>query len=902
MDEAKLSPMMRQYLESKKEVPDALLFYRIGDFYEMFFEDAIKASKALDLVLTGKDCGLEERAPMCGIPYHAADSYVSKLVSQGFKVAIGEQVEDPKLAKGLVKREIIRVITPGTQTEETALEEGKNNYLSAIYPGNSGIGIATVDISTGELYSLSVSDSKELLDEISRFSPKEILCPIGFLGDKELSSALDSRFSLSITEKEKEYFGKEEADKILSAHFSSSIPGLGLEHAPLERRALGACLRYLYDTQKNILSHIRHIERFHREDYMLLDLSTQRNLELWETLRDKKKRGSLLWVLDKTHTAMGSRMLRHFLERPLRERKKMEERLDCIEELCQRYIDGEELREYLDSIYDMERLIGKISISSANARDMLALKSSLQFLPVIKRTLSSFSGKILQGLGQDMDALEELYTRIDECIEEDPPLSIKEGGIIKSSFHEEVRLFREAGEHGKEWLNQLEEREREKSGIKNLKIKYNRIFGYCFEISKSYQGEIPDYFIRRQTLAQAERYTTVELQDLQNKILGAAENLQQLEYSLFVNLREELSRELGRMQKTAKEIAFLDACLSLAKVAMQEQYVRPKINEEGNLTIVDGRHPVVEKLLQDQSFVPNDASLGKEEKIAIITGPNMAGKSTYMRQVALIVLMASIGSFVPAKQADIPICDRIFTRVGASDDLASGQSTFMVEMSEVSNILRNATENSLLILDEIGRGTSTFDGLSIAWAVVEYLAREIKAKTLFATHYHELSVLEGKLENVKNYCIAVSKEQGEIQFLRKIMPGGADESYGIDVAKLAGVPEGVLSRAREISAFLSDNDFMQENKNIVAKEGGLETDDDMESQEKQTKNGAFEKGESKNGASGAKLLKSLNELEEKPALTKGEDEVLRKLRSIIPEKISPFEACSLLFELKELLQ
>ena len=881
MDEAKLSPMMRQYLESKKEVPDALLFYRIGDFYEMFFEDAIKASKALDLVLTGKDCGLEERAPMCGIPYHAADSYVSKLVSQGFKVAIGEQVEDPKLAKGLVKREIIRVITPGTQTEETALEEGKNNYLSAIYPGNSGIGIATVDISTGELYSLSVSDSKELLDEISRFSPKEILCPIGFLEDKEFSSALDSRFSLSITEKEKEYFGKEEADKILSSHFSSSIPGLGLEHAPLERRALGACLRYLYDTQKNILSHIRHIERFHREDYMLLDLSTQRNLELWETLRDKKKRGSLLWVLDKTHTAMGSRMLRHFLERPLREKKKMEERLDCIEELCQRYIDGEELREYLDSIYDMERLIGKISISSANARDMLALKSSLQFLPVIKRTLSSFSGKILQGLGQDMDALEELYTRIDECIEEDPPLSIKEGGIIKSSFHEEVRLFREAGEHGKEWLNQLEEREREKSGIKNLKIKYNRIFGYCFEISKSYQGEIPDYFIRRQTLAQAERYTTLELQDLQNKILGAAENLQQLEYSLFVNLREELSRELGRMQKTAKEIAFLDACLSLAKVAMQEQYVRPKINEEGNLRIVDGRHPVVEKLLQDQSFVPNDARLGKEEKIAIITGPNMAGKSTYMRQVALIVLMASIGSFVPAKQADIPICDRIFTRVGASDDLASGQSTFMVEMSEVSNILRNATENSLLILDEIGRGTSTFDGLSIAWAVVEYLAREIKAKTLFATHYHELSVLEGKLENVKNYCIAVSKEQGEIQFLRKIMPGGADESYGIDVAKLAGVPAPVLDRAREISAFLNEKDLSLQHLDF---EEALEEN--------------FEEDFPENSLKAGETRRKNSALE----LSKEEKEVLDCIRNDSFESMSPLEAINLLFSLKEKLR
>ena len=614
---------------------------------------------------------------------------------------------------------------------------------------------------------------------------------------------------------------------------------------------------------------------------MLLDLSTQRNLELWETLRDKKKRGSLLWVLDKTHTAMGSRMLRHFLERPLRERKKMEERLDCIEELCQRYIDGEELREYLDSIYDMERLIGKISISSANARDMLALKSSLQFLPVIKRTLSSFSGRLLQGLGQEMDALEELYTRIDECIEEDPPLSIKEGGIIKSSFHEEVRLFREAGEHGREWLNQLEEREREKSGIKNLKIKYNRIFGYCFEISKSYQGEIPDYFIRRQTLAQAERYTTVELQDLQNKILGAAENLQQLEYSLFVNLREELSRELGRMQKTAKEIAFLDACLSLAKVAMQEQYVRPKINEEGNLTIVDGRHPVVEKLLQDQSFVPNDARLGKEEKIAIITGPNMAGKSTYMRQVALIVLMASIGSFVPAKQADIPICDRIFTRVGASDDLASGQSTFMVEMSEVSNILRNATENSLLILDEIGRGTSTFDGLSIAWAVVEYLAKEIKAKTLFATHYHELSVLEGKLENVKNYCIAVSKEQGEIQFLRKIMPGGADESYGIDVAKLAGVPAPVLDRAREISAFLNEKDLRLQHLDFeeVPEEKFVED---------------FPKNTLKTGERGRKNFAS--------ELRKEEKEVLDCIRNDSFESLSPLEAINLLFSLKEKLR
>ena len=907
MDESKLSPMMRQYLDSKKEYPDALLFYRIGDFYEMFFDDALTASKELDLVLTGKDCGLPERAPMCGVPYHAADSYVSKLVSKGYKVAIGEQVEDPKKAKGLVKREIIKVITPGTQTEETALEEGKNNFLMSIYLGEKKRGIVTVDITTGECYATAVDSSKECLDEISRFSPKEILMNPSLKEEEELFSQINSRFSISLTEKEERFFSLTEADKLITAHFQSSIMGLGLSDQADLRRALGGCLSYLYDTQKNLLTHIRKIEYFQNKDYMIVDSYSQRNLELWETLREKKKRGTLLWVLDYTKTAMGSRMLRHFLERPLRDKKKIEARLDAVEEFTGRYIDMEELREYLDSIYDIERLLSRISLSTANARDLLALKLSLQYLPDIKKALLPFQSSLLSKMGEEMDSLEDIYRKIEEEIVEEPPLSVKEGGLIKASFSKDVEDYRNAGVNGKEWLQELEARERDKTGIKNLKIKYNRIFGYCFEVSKAYQGEIPDYFIRRQTLAQGERYITTELEELQNRILGAEEKLKDLEYALFCTLREEIAAELPRIQKTARELAHLDAYLSLAKLAIKENYVRPRLSEGGSLFIKEGRHPVVEKLLEEEQFIPNDTSLEENQEIAIITGPNMAGKSTYMRQVALIVLLSAIGSFVPAKEAELPICDRIFTRVGASDDLAQGQSTFMVEMSEVANILRNATKQSLLILDEIGRGTSTFDGLSIAWAVVEYIARHIQAKTLFATHYHELTELEGKLNNVKNYCIAVSKKDGEISFLRKIIPGGADESYGIDVAKLAGVPEGVLSRAREISAFLSDNDFMQENKNIVAKEGGLETDDNSGGYGKQAENGAFKKGESKNGeskrgTSGAKLLKSLNKLEEKPALTKGEEEVLRKLRSIIPEKISPFEACSLLFELKELLQ
>ena len=872
MEESKLSPMMRQYLESKREYPDALLFYRIGDFYEMFFEDALTASKELDLVLTGKECGMEERAPMCGVPYHAADSYVSKLVSKGYKVAIGEQMEDPKKAKGLVKREIIRVVTPGTQTDETALEEGKNNYLMSVYVGEKEQGIVTVDITTGECFATSVHTEKECMDEISRFSPKEILFNPLFREEGELYAEIQNRFSIALTEKEEKFFSLQEADKLITAHFQSSLMGLGLsDHASL-RRALGSCLSYLYDTQKNLLTHIRKISYFQNKDFMLIDSFSQRNLELWETLREKKKRGTLLWVIDYSKTAMGCRMLRHFLERPLRDRKKIEERLDAVEEFTKHFIDMEEIREYLDSVYDMERLLSRISLKTVNARDLLALKVSLQYLPDIEKALSIFQGTILSKMQSTFDNLSDIYKRIEETIVEDPPLSIKEGNLIRSSFSEEVSAYRDAAINGKVWLEELEAKEREKNGIKNLKIKYNRVFGYCFEVSNAFKGEVPDYFIRKQTLAQGERYTTAELEELQNKILGAEEKRKVLEYELFCALREELAKELPRIQKMAENLAYLDAYLSLAKLAMKENYVRPVLSENGRMCIRDGRHPVIEKLLSEGQFIPNDTVFDQDEEIAIITGPNMAGKSTYMRQVALIVLLSAIGSFVPAKEATLPICDRIFTRVGASDDLAQGQSTFMVEMSEVANILRNATQQSLLILDEIGRGTSTYDGLSIAWAVVEYIAKHIQAKTLFATHYHELTELEGKLRNVKNYSIAVSKKDGEITFLRKILPGGADESYGIDVARLAGVPDSVLKRAREISLSLTQNDLLTRRPEQILKG------------EKQKSKESEIQGQEEN------------------AHTEGEEKVLRKLRETVPEKISPFEACSLLFELKELLQ
>lgn len=816
-----LSPMMTHYLETKKAYPDCLLFYRLGDFYEMFFEDARLASKELELTLTGKECGLEERAPMCGVPFHAADSYINRLVKRGYKVAVAEQMEDPKLAKGLVKREVIRVVTPGTVTAAGALEEEKNNYLAAVSEENGRYGLAFADISTGSFFVTEADGRKELGDILAEFHPAELLKRKNL----SLDGCLRHEEELAISELPDSAFLRDNAVSLLTEHFrAATTEALGLSDYPLGTLAAGAALRYLYDTQKNSCELITELKAYRGNAYLFIDAASRRNLELTETLRDKNKHGSLLWVLDRTKTAMGARFLRNLLEKPLLGIPEIEARQDAIQEFLSRYIDREELREYLAPIYDMERLMGRITLGSANARDMLAFGSSIAALPPIKDLLESFSAPLLRGFSQSLDDLRDLSALLARAIADDPPLTLREGHIIKDGYHEDVDRYRRASTEGKQWLAELEEREREKTGIKNLRIKYNKVFGYYFEVTKSALSQVPDYFQRRQTLANAERYTTEELGKLEESILGAEEKLLTLEFDLFQEVRQKLSAEVARIQTSAGIIAYLDALLSLADVAERYQYVRPKLTADGPLRIVGGRHPVVERMMESGRFVENDTLLDSEEnRIAVITGPNMAGKSTYMRQTALIALLAQTGSFVPATEAEIGISDRIFTRVGASDDLASGQSTFMVEMTEVANILRNATKRSLIILDEIGRGTSTFDGLSIAWAVVEYLAtgRLAGAKTLFATHYHELTELEGSIPGVHNYCIAV-KEQGDtIAFLRKIVKGGADQSYGIQVAKLAGVPETVTARAREIAAELSGADIAARAKELAAR--GQET-------------------------------------------------------------------------------
>ena len=780
--------MMTHYLETKKAYPDCLLFYRLGDFYEMFFEDARLASKELELTLTGKECGLEERAPMCGVPFHAADSYINRLVKRGYKVAVAEQMEDPKLAKGLVKREVIRVVTPGTVTAAGALEEEKNNYLAAVSEENGRYGLAFADISTGSFFVTEADGRKELGDILAEFRPAELLKRKNL----SLDGCLRHEEELAVSELPDSAFLRDNAVSLLTERFrAATTEALGLSDYPLGTLAAGAALRYLYDTQKNSCELITELKAYRGNAYLFIDAASRRNLELTETLRDKNKHGSLLWVLDRTKTAMGARFLRNLLEKPLLGIPEIEARQDAIQEFLSRYIDREELREYLAPIYDMERLMGRITLGSANARDMLAFGSSIAALPPIKDLLQSFSAPLLRSFSQSLDDLRDLSALLARAIADDPPLTLREGHIIKDGYHEDVDRYRRASTEGKQWLAELEERERNRTGIKNLRIKYNKVFGYYFEVTKSALSQVPDYFQRRQTLANAERYTTEELGKLEESILGAEEKLLTLEFDLFQEVRQKLSAEVARIQTSAGIIAYLDALLSLADVAERYQYVRPKLTADGPLRIVGGRHPVVERMMESGRFVENDTLLDSEEnRIAVITGPNMAGKSTYMRQTALIALLAQTGSFVPATEAEIGISDRIFTRVGASDDLASGQSTFMVEMTEVANILRNATKRSLIILDEIGRGTSTFDGLSIAWAVVEYLAtgRLAGAKTLFATHYHELTELEGSIPGVHNYCIAV-KEQGDtIAFLRKIVKGGADQSYGIQVAKLAAEP------------------------------------------------------------------------------------------------------------------
>ncbi|OLA62633.1 MAG: DNA mismatch repair protein MutS [Roseburia sp. CAG:10041_57] len=811
--------MMQQYMETKKQYKDCILFYRLGDFYEMFFEDAITASRELEITLTGKDCGLEERAPMCGIPFHAVDGYLNRLVSKGYKVAICEQVEDPKLAKGIVKREVIRIVTPGTNLNTQALEESKNNYLMCIACFQNRIGVSIVDVTTGDFYMTEVEGLAKLQDEIYKYMPTEIICNDAFVMSGYDIEDLKGRLGMAVYTLEPWYFDDDGCRKCLMNHFKvNTLAGLGLEDFPSGMISAGAAMQYLLETQKTDLTHINHIIPYLASRFMLLDSSTRRNLELTETLREKQKKGSLLWVLDKTKTAMGARRLRSDIEQPLINIDDINARLDAVEQLCKNTVSRDEIREYLNPIYDMERLLGKVSYKSANPRDLLAFANSMEMLPHIKTVLKEFDCKLLSEIEQEMDGLEDLYHLIKDAICDDPPVMIREGGMIRTGFDKDIDMLRTAKTEGKTWLAKLEEEDRERTGIKNLKIKYNKVFGYYFEVTNSYKDMVPDDYIRKQTLVNAERYMTPKLKELEDTILNAEDKLNTLEYDVFCKVRDDIAKELERIQKTAKAVARLDVFASLSVVAEQNHYVRPVLNEKGVIDIKDGRHPVVEKMIDHDMFVANDTYLNNSNHcIAVITGPNMAGKSTYMRQSALIVLMAQLGSFVPAKSANIGIVDRIFTRVGASDDLASGQSTFMVEMNEVANILRNATSKSLLVLDEIGRGTSTFDGLSIAWAVIEHISNKklLGAKTLFATHYHELTELEGKMNNVNNYCIAVKEKGDDIVFLRKIIKGGADRSYGIQVAKLAGVPDMVIDRAKEIAEQLSDNDITEKVQSIA---------------------------------------------------------------------------------------
>lgn len=814
------TPMMQHYLKTHEEYKDCILFYRLGDFYEMFFDDAKVVSKELELTLTGKSCGAEERAPMCGIPYHAAETYLTRLVKKGYKVAICEQVEDPKLAKGMVKREVTRVVTPGTTLNAQALDETKNNYIMCIAYIGDHYGISSADITTGDYYVTEVDSERKLLDEVNKYQPTEIICNEAFYISGIDIDDMKNRMGIVIYSLDAWYFSDETAQMTLKDHFKvRDLEGLGLADYDSSVVAAGALLKYLYETQKTTLSNLVAIHPYTTGKFMIIDSSTRRNLELVETLREKQKRGSLLWVLDKTRTAMGARTLRSFVEQPLIERTEIEERYDAIDEFNTNAITREEIREYLNPVYDLERLITRVTYQTANPRDLIAFRNSIHMLPPIKTLMSDFQSPLLKRLYEQLDTLDELYELIERSIAEEPPLTLHDGGILKEGYNEEVDRLRKAKTDGKSWLADLEAKEREKTGIKNLKIKYNKVFGYYLEVTNSFKDLVPDYFTRKQTLANAERFITPELKELEDVILGAEDKLIVLEYELFREVRQKVADEVVRIQKTAKAVAQIDVFASLATVAEQNNYCRPKLNEKGLIDIKDGRHPVVERMIQNEMFVANDTYLDNgSNRVSIITGPNMAGKSTYMRQSALIVLMAQIGSFVPAKSAKIGIVDRIFTRVGASDDLASGQSTFMVEMSEVANILRNATSNSLLILDEIGRGTSTFDGLSIAWAVVEHISnpRLLGAKTLFATHYHELTELEGKLNSVNNYCIAVKEKGDDIVFLRKIVKGGADKSYGIQVAKLAGVPDNVIERAKEIVEELSNNDITEIVQNISA--------------------------------------------------------------------------------------
>ncbi len=810
----KVTPMMEQYLQIKEKYKYCLLFYRLGDFYELFFEDAIIASKELEITLTGKDCGMAERAPMCGVPFHSANGYIAKLIDKGYKVAICEQVEDPKASKGIVKREVIRVITPGTVLDANVLDEGKNNYIMCLYENNKGYGTATCDVSTGEFLTtcFNANEENKVIDEIARFNPSEVVAVKDFsLGDK-----LQSVFELKISDVPEKYFDCATADMCLCNHFKVlNLGGFGIDREPHCISASGALMQYLIDTQKSGLNHISSLKKYSSNKYMVLDISSRRNLELTSTIRDKSKKGSLLWVLDKTQTAMGARLLRSWLEQPLIELEEIKKRLNAVDSLKSKVFDRADLRELLNTVYDIERLMGRVVLGTANARDLVALKASFENIPFIKRNLSNFGDEYTNELSHNMDTLEDLYQLILNNIADEPPFSVREGGLIKDGADEEIDKLRMAKEKGSTWLMELEAKEKELTGIKKLRIKYNKVFGYYIEVTNGNLDLVPDRYIRKQTLVNCERYITPELKEIEDTIVNAEEKLSDLEYELFSNVRKTIADNIERIQQTALAVAVCDVLQSLAEVAEKNNYVKPVVDNSGEIDIKDGRHPVVEQVMREESFIPNDVVLDEgENRLAIITGPNMAGKSTYMRQTALLVLMAQIGSFVPASNARIGITDRIFTRVGASDDLATGQSTFMVEMVEVANILNNATKNSLLILDEIGRGTSTFDGLSIAWAVLEYIAVKVGARTLFATHYHELTELEGKVEGVKNYCVSVKEQGKKVIFLRKIVKGGTDRSYGVHVARLAGVPDCVTERADEILNLLSESNMS--GKNVTA--------------------------------------------------------------------------------------
>ena len=813
-----LTAMMQQYLQLKEKYKDCILFFRLGDFYEMFFEDAKLVSKELELALTGRDCGLEERAPMCGVPYHAASSYVARLIEKGYKVAICEQLTDPALSKGLVERDVIRIITPGTVVDPAQLDEKSASYVLCVAFVGKAAQLAYADVSTGELVVHQLVDAeKTLRDELMRIRPHEIVTN----NMEKLTPQLSE--NLSCSQLPESAFATKAAKQVVMKQFQvQTLSSLGLDERDKRFIAAGALLYYLNDTQRNTLCHITQLSIYQGANTMFLDRMTRRNLELTESLRTGERKGSLLWMLDKTHTAMGARLLRSWVESPMTDLKRIQSRLDAVEAFCNRYMEAEEIGEALENVADMERLLGRISYNSLTARDCLALLRSLRAVSPVKNLLGRFEEVPIQALAHTLAPLEALCDLLERAIDPDAPLTLSDGGVIRKGYHADLDEYREALQNGKQWILDMETAERQETGIKNLKIQYNRVFGYYIEVTKSNLNLVPLRYTRRQTLANAERYVTPELQEIERKITNAQQMALSLELTLFGEVREAIAGEIAAIQQNALILKTTDALLSLATVARENDYVKPVINEEGVLHIVEGRHPIVERMVTDAPFVPNDVQMDTaDQRMLIITGPNMAGKSTYMRQVALITLMAHIGSFVPAREASISLCDRIFTRIGASDDLAGGQSTFMVEMSETAAILRNATAKSLVILDEIGRGTSTFDGLAIAWAVVEYLLdpKKIGAKTLFATHYHELSELEGRFAGVKNYCISVIEHGEDVIFLRKIMPGGADKSYGVHVARLAGVPAPVVARAHEIQARLEVSDINQESisANILEK-------------------------------------------------------------------------------------